>query len=474
MASVGGGSGSNFQSPLEPGQNYRVPLILMFCLYFMIGFITVMNDVLIPSLKSVFKFTDADNGKLMLIQFCFFIAYFVMSIPSGMIISKIGYKKGLAVALCVMASGLLLFLPAASLVSFPFFLFALFVVASGVTLLQVALNPYITALGSPETASSRMNLGGSLNSFATFIGPIIGGSLILNECLTTTTEKVDAVRAPYIVLSLVTFAIAIVLLMVKLPKLKMEGEASKFDFSVWKYSHLRKGAYSIFYYVGAEVAIGSLLILYLQTDEMGNIPEKLGASFLAYYWGSAMIGRFAGSFLAQKIKAEKLLVIVSTIAFSLVALSMLGVFMDHKMTVPVLQMGRDCVTQVYGIGFKNIVVPISAVLLMLVGLFNSVMWPAIFPLGINKLGTKTASGSGIMITMVVGGAVIPFVLAFLATGYKIGVDEAKNAVLLFGFKGVGFKLSFALALICYGYLVYYGKKGHKISDADAAELQQFQ
>jgi len=306
MASVGGGSGSNFQSPLEPGQNYRVPLILMFCLYFMIGFITVMNDVLIPSLKSVFKFTDADNGKLMMIQFCFFVAYFVMSIPSGMIIAKIGYKKGLAVALCVMASGLLLFLPAASMVSFSFFLFALFVVASGLTLLQVALNPYITALGSPETAASRMNLGGSLNSFATFIGPIIGGSLILNECLTTTTEKVDAVRAPYIALSLVTFAIAIVLLMVKLPKLKMEGEASKFDFSVLKYSHLRKGAYSIFYYVGAEVAIGSLLILYLQTEEMGNIPEKLGASFLAYYWGSAMIGRFVGSFYCSKIESREI------------------------------------------------------------------------------------------------------------------------------------------------------------------------
>ncbi|MFM7022676.1 MAG: sugar MFS transporter [Flavobacteriales bacterium] len=474
MASVGGAGDAQFRTSIDPGNKYTGTLALMFALFFMIGFITVMNDVLIPSLKAVFEFTEADTAKLMLIQFCFFAAYGIMSIPSGKILQRVGYKKGLAISLAVVATGLLLFLPAASLISYPFFLFALFIVGSGLALLQVALNPYISVLGSAETAASRLNLGGALNSTATFIGPIIGGSIILSDCLPDIQSKVDAVQMPYIVLSVVTFLIAGILYKSNLPVIEGHSGADVvLEGSAWRFSHLRKGAFSIFFYVGVEVAIGSLLILYLKEPEMGGIEEKLAASLLAYYWGSAMVGRFIGSYVARKMPAGRLIVIVSAVALILVVLSMLPVFMDSFMDINVLSMGSNCKTGEFELGFKNVHVPVAAFLLVLVGLFNSVMWPSIFPLGINRLGKYTSSGSGFMVTMVLGGAVIPVVQGFVAKGLKIGQDAAGHEEHLFGFDGFGFKISFLLSLVCYAYILYFGWKGHKVNEEElkAAGLQ---
>lgn len=436
MASIGGGE-QKISGSFDPKGNYTVPLILMISLYFMIGFITVMNDVLIPSLKGLFKFGPTENWKAMLIQFCFFIAYGIMSIPAGMIIKKVGYKKGLALALAIMGVGLLLFIPASYVISYGFFLFALFVVAIGLAILQVAINPYISALGAPETASSRMNLGGALNSFATFIGPIIGASLILKETLTDPLEKASAVRGPYIVLAIVTVSIAAVLYFINLPKIQSQEDETGEAPSIWKFKHLLLGSGAIFFYVGAEVAIGSILILYLKSSI--GLAENLASSLVAYYWGSAMIGRLIGSAIGQKVTSEKLLTAVSIVAILLVSLSMLGVFSNMNMNIPVMEMKTE---GGFAMNFPVVTIPVSAFLLVLVGLFNSVMWPCIFPLGIRNLGTATSAGSGLMVTMVMGGAFIPLFQGWLADV-------------------VGYQYSFIVCLICYLYILYFAVKGYK-------------
>jgi FHS family L-fucose permease-like MFS transporter len=436
MASIGG-SEQKLSGSYDPKGSYTVPLILMISLYFMIGFITVMNDVLIPSLKGLFKFGPTENWKAMLIQFCFFIAYGIMSIPAGMIIKKVGYKKGLALALAIMGVGLLLFVPASYIISYGFFLFALFVVAIGLAILQVAINPYISALGAPETASSRMNLGGALNSFATFIGPIIGASLILKESLTDPLEKASAVRGPYIVLAIVTVAIAALLYFINLPKIASQEDETGESPSIWKFNHLLYGAGAIFFYVGAEVAIGSILILYLKSSI--GLAENLASSLVAYYWGSAMIGRLIGSAIGQKISSQNLLAAVSTIALILVSLSMMGVFNEMTMSIPVMEMKTEGGFQM---NFPVVTIPVAAFLLVLVGLFNSVMWPCIFPLGIRNLGSSTSAGSGLMVTMVMGGAFIPFFQGVLA-------DK------------IGYQNSFFICLICYAYILFFAIKGYK-------------
>ncbi len=437
MASIGGGSSKVDGSNYNPKANYTAPLVLMISLYFMIGFITVMNDVLIPSLKGLFQFSEKETWKVMLIQSCFFIAYAIMSIPAGMIIKKIGYKKGLALALSVMGLGLLLFVPASMAISYAFFLVALFVVAIGLAILQVAINPYISALGSPETASSRMNLGGAMNSFATFIGPIIGASFILVEGITDPIAKSEAVRGPYILLALLTFAIAAILYFVSLPKIASQEEETGETENVFRFKHLLYGSGAIFFYVGAEVAIGSLLILYLKTDF--GVNERSASSLVAYYWGSAMIGRLIGSALGQRVKSETMLTAVTIVALVLVFCSMLGVFSEMKMDVPVMIMKTE---NGVSFNFPLVTVPVAAFLLVLVGLFNSVMWPCIFPLGINKLGTATSSGSGLMVTMVAGGAFIPMLQGILADN-------------------IGYKYSFVVCLLCYAYILFFAVKGYK-------------
>ncbi|HVD99719.1 MAG TPA: sugar MFS transporter [Cytophagaceae bacterium] len=437
MASIGGGATNMNGSNYNPKTNYTAPLVLMISLYFMIGFITVMNDVLIPSLKGLFHFGPTETWKVMLIQFCFFIAYAIMSIPAGSIIKKIGYKKGLALALSIMGVGLLLFVPASMVISYGFFLFALFVVAIGLAILQVAINPYITALGAPETASSRMNLGGAMNSFATFTGPIIGAAFILVEGITDPTQKAEAVRGPYILLALLTLAIATVLYFVKLPKIaSQEAETGETE-SIFNFKHLLYGSGAIFFYVGAEVAIGSLLILYFKNDF--GISERYASGLVAYYWGSAMIGRLIGSALGQKIKSETMLTVVTIVALALVACSMLGVFTTMKLDIPVMIMKTD---QGVYFDFPLVNIPVAAFLLVLVGLFNSVMWPCIFPLGISKLGTATSNGSGLMVTMVAGGAFIPLLQGMLADS-------------------IGYKYSFLVCLLCYAYILFFAVKGYK-------------
>jgi len=426
--------------------NYGVPLALMVSLFFMIGFITVMNDVLIPSLKGLF---NLHSWKVMLVQSCFFGAYAIMSIPAGNLIQKIGYKKGLAVSLGIMAFGLLLFIPASDLILYPFFLFALFVVGVGLTILQVAINPYIVALGPEETGASRLNLGGALNSTATFIGPILGGAFILDKSLIDPIQKAAAVKGPYIALAILTLTIAVILYFLKLPKLKSEVEEGEIlEGSIWNFKHLISGALSIFFYVGAEVAIGSILILYLVEDHLIKASsevinhfgeEKLASSLLAYYWGSAMIGRLIGSAIGQKVRAEIMLRVVAFLAVLFVGISITGVFDSEYLNIKIMILDFNIS---FPIVFKSVQIPVSILLLILVGLLNSVMWPCIFPLSLTGLGKYTSKGSGILVTMVAGGALIPPLQGKLA-------------------HIVGYGYSFAIILICYLYILYFSVKGYK-------------
>jgi FHS family L-fucose permease-like MFS transporter len=401
-------------------KSYVVPLMLMVSLYFGIGFITAMNDILVPHFKDLFHLT---NVKALLVQFCFFGAYFVMSVPSGKIVGRIGYKSGIVVALTVMGLGLLLFLPASVVIFYPLFLFALFVVGSGLALLQVAINPYVGALGAPETAASRLNLAGFFNSIATTIAPRIGAAFIFIAAGATVAQLAHSVRMPYAILAVCAFAMAIITAFVSLPDLVEKGaDKTESDGSAWRFSHLRLGALAIFFYVGAEVATGSIMITFLGQPSMGGLTHEMAAKYVSLYWLGAMSGRFIGFFALRWVRAQRALAFVS----------LLGCLL---MLTTVLTQGH-----------------VAMWAAVACGLCNSVMWPCIFPLSLAGLGKFTSQGSGILVTMVVGGAVIPEIQGFLADSF-------------------GYQRSFVIVLVCYAYLLFFALKGHRNTNvADAANL----
>jgi MFS transporter, FHS family, L-fucose permease len=391
-------------------RNYTVPLTLMVSLYFGIGFITALNDILIPHFKDLFHLT---NVTALLVQFCFFGAYFVMSLPSGWIVGRVGYKRGIVVALSVMGFGLLLFLPASIIIFYPLFLFALFVVGSGLALLQVAINPYVGALGTPETAASRLNLAGGFNSFATVCAPGVGAAFIFIAAGASAAQLARSVRIPYVILATCAFAMAVITAFVQLPNvIEQGGVKSVTDGSAWSFSHLRLGALAIFFYVGAEVAIGSVMINFLGQASMGGLSHAAATRYVQLYWGSAMVGRFIGFFALRWIRAQRALAFVSLIAAFLV----LTTIATHG--------------------------HIAMWAIVSCGLFNSVMWPCIFPLSVQGLGRFTSQGSGILIMMVVGGAVIPEIQGFLADSF-------------------GYQRSFAIVLLCYAYILFFALRGHR-------------
>jgi FHS family L-fucose permease-like MFS transporter len=386
-------------------------MALMLALYFSIGFITALNDILIPHFKDLFHLT---NVLALLVDLCFFGAYFVMSLPSGWIVGRIGYKYGIIAALSTMGLGLLLFVPASIVISYPVFLLALFIVGSGLALLQVAINPYVGALGRPETASSRLNLCGGLNSLATTIAPRAGAAFIFIAAGATTAQLARSVRMPYLLLAAFTFFVAVVAKFVPLPELIERPSArSTGRGGAWQFTHLRLGAAAIFSYVGVEVAIGSILINFLGQPEMGSIPHIAAAGYVSLYWAGAMIGRFIGSFALLYIRAQRALAAVAVSAFVLVAVT------------------------IFGHGHTALWAIVSC------GLFNSVMWPCIFPLSLQELGEFTSQGSGILVTMVVGGAIIPEIQGFLADHF-------------------GYQHSFIVVLLCYAYLIYFAVSGYKV------------
>jgi FHS family L-fucose permease-like MFS transporter len=388
---------------------YTIPLLLMVSLYFAIGFITSLNDILVPHFRQAFHLT---NVLALLVQMCFFGAYFVMSVPSGWIIGRIGSKSGIVAALSTMSAGLLLFLPASILGSYPLFLFALFVVGSGLALLQVAINPYVGALGKPETAAARLNLCGFLNSFATTIAPRLGATFIFIAAGATTAQLLHSVRVPYLLLALAAALMAALFYFVNLPELIEKAtdvtptDLANAKTSAWQFRNLRLGALAIFFYVGVEVAIGSLMINFLGQPSMGSMTPLHAANYVSLYWGGAMVARLLGFFVMQKVNAKSALLFVSILGVIAVTITIFG----------------------HG--------PVALWAIVSCGLFNSVMWPCIFPMSLEGLGRFTTQGSGILVTMIVGGAIIPEVQGWLADHY-------------------GYQPSYAVVLLCYAYLVFF-------------------
>jgi FHS family L-fucose permease-like MFS transporter len=410
----------------ETTSSYTAPLAIVTTLFFMWGFLTCLNDILVPHLKSIF---DLNYAQVMLVQFAFFGAYFLFSIPSAKIIDGMGYQRSMVVGLLTMGVGAFLFVPAASAPSFALFLVALIVLAAGITCLQVAANPYVTVLGKPQTASSRLNLTQAFNSLGTFLAPFFGGLLILSAAPKAMDEiramspdalqayrlhEAATVKTPYVGLGIALVVLAVAIGSFKLPKIPQAQHkvGEKVNDSIWRHPNLIFGAIGIFVYVGAEVAIGSFLVNYFTQPEIGGLTEKVAASFVAFYWGGAMVGRFIGSGLLQKMKTGQLLAICSVCAAALVATSMLstGHFAMYS--------------------------------IILVGFFNSIMFPSIFTLGVAELGPLTGDGSGFMIMAIVGGAVIP--LAQGAIADRIGIHHA-----------------FFLPVICYLYILFFALSGSK-------------
>ncbi|WDD97517.1 sugar MFS transporter [Thalassomonas actiniarum] len=406
----------------QTGKDYRFALTSLTSLFFMWGFITCLNDILIPHLKGVF---DLSYSQAMLVQFCFFGAYFVVSLPSGALVKRLGYQKGIVLGLVIAALGCLCFYPAASLHSYAIFLLALFILASGITLLQVSANPYVSILGEVKTASSRLTMTQAFNSLGTTVAPFFGAYLILEQAseAISATASAQQVQMPYVFLAALLLLLAAVFAALKLPDMSAEitqnqtgkgdGENHQLK-SAWHYRHLMLGAVGIFVYVGAEVAIGSFLVNFFTDPNIGAMEESAAAKYIAYYWGGAMVGRFIGAAAMQKIAAGKALCFNAVVAMVLV---FVAIFASGQLAM-------------------------SAILL--VGLCNSIMFPTIFSLALNGLGKLTSQGSGILCLAIVGGAIIPLLQGVLADN-------------------IGIQASFGLPILCYGFIAYYGLSGSKAS-----------
>ena len=400
------------QSASNKQNGYRFALVSLTSLFFMWGLITSLNDVLIPRLKAVFELSYTEA---MMVQFCFFFAYFVVSLPAGSLVKRIGYKSGIIIGLIIAGIGCACFYPAAAFQSYNYFLAALFVLASGITLLQVAANPYVTVLGDSETASSRLTMTQAFNSLGTSIGPWIGGILILGSATNAVENSIadaSSVQMPYLALAGALILMAAIFAVLKLPSVDVEEDAAAApsEGSAWTYSHLVLGAVAIFLYVGAEVSIGSFLINFLGEPNIAGLEEMDAAKYVSFYWGGAMIGRFIGAAAMQYVAAGKALAFSALAASALVALA---VFTDGQ---------------------------VAMWSILFVGLFNSIMFPTIFSLGLKGLGQHTSQGSGILCLAIVGGAIVPLLQGVLADTY--GVQPA-----------------FLLAIACYVYIVFYGLKG---------------
>jgi MFS transporter, FHS family, L-fucose permease len=412
----------------DRGGRYTGALITVTTLFFMWGFLTALNDILVPHLKSIF---DLDYTQVILVQFAFFSAYFFFSIPSGMLIDRVGYKRAMVTGLAIMSLAAAMFVPAARVPSFPLFLAALLALGAGITLLQVTANPYVTVLGLAKTASSRLNLTQAFNSLGTTIAPYFGSLLILNvvgakpatELHAMAPDALQAYRLqqassvilPYIGLSLTLLVLAVIIAAAKLPGIPQAARRSASganSASVWKQRHLVLGAVGIFAYVGAEVAIGSFLVNYFGVRAIGGLAPDRAARLVSLYWFGAMVGRFIGAWVLRYVRTGIVLAFNAVVACALVLFS-------------VMSSGHLAIGSI-----------------LLVGLFNSIMFPSIFALGVAELGPLTGDGSGVLNMAIVGGAVIPLLAGALAD--KIGIQHA-----------------FVLPAVCYLYILYYALRGSR-------------
>lgn len=446
--------------------SYAVPLVTITVLFFMWGFITCMNDILIPYLKELFQLSYVGS---LLVQFCFFGAYFVgsliyflISYTKGDPINKVGYKKGILFGILLAAFGCVLFYPAATYASYPLFLTALFVLGLGFTVLQITANAYVSLLGSEDSASSRLNLTQAFNAFGTTIAPILGGHLIFELFSAADGSfSASATRIPYLIFGAILLLVALLIAYVKLPSFKTEESEKVKGFGVLKFTHLKLGVLAMFCYVGAEVAIGSFIISFLK--ETKGMEEMVSKNYLSLYWGGAMIGRFVGAISlnhtlsqAKKIvymlatSAAVFLLILSIVNLSFAEISFFLVFI--AMNFFAFLIGKSAPARTLAI-FSSINVCLLAFAMLSsgdmaiysilgIGLFNSIMFSNIFTLSIAKLGSYTSQGSSLLVMAILGGAIMPLVQAAIA-------DQ------------IGVHYSFVLPLICYLYIFYFGMYGAK-------------
>jgi len=422
-------------------KSHRSAFIVITTLFFLWGFITVLVDSLIPRLRDVFELTYFQAG---LVQFAFFGAFFILSIPAGFILSKIGYKKGIILGLSTMAMGCLLFYPAASFRNFGIFLVGYFTLAGGITILQVAANPYVALLGTEDGASSRLNLSQAFNSLGTAIAPLIGASFLLSDTIKSSDEimamdevsqnayyisEAGTVQTPFLMIAAFIGLLVIFFLFTNLPKLMHESPRDGYG-KLLKNKLVRMGAFSIFLYVGAEVAIGSYLVNYFldmnlvtvitENNTMSNLVrfllnteissldgKAIVGAFVVFYWSGAMVGRFIGAYLTKVMAPTGILSIFAGLAIIMLLISI----------------NTQGLTAMWSI--------------LAVGLFNSIMFPTIFTLTLDGLGGLKPQASGLLCTAIVGGAIIPPLYGYLTDT-------------------LGFKLALLLLILCYSYIIFFG------------------
>ena len=398
----------------SPG--YVIPFITVTALFFVFGFITNLNMALVPHLRSIF---DLPYGLAMLAESAFFLAYFVFSSPTSKLIEMIGYKRTMVVALFIQVAGCLLFVPAAKMVSFPLFLTAVFVVGAGITALQTSANPYVSILGPEHSAPIRLTLAQALNSLGGTLAPLVAGAFILTDPdkIASKASIADTVRGPYIAIAAALLVLGLAVAFSHLPPVAetlafrpgKEGDPV-LSRSIWGYKHTVLAALGIFFYVGVEVGLASIAVNYFKSQGMSSLKT---ASFLvSLYWFGALVGRLLGSWILTKVKSGKLVSIFGFAAAAMIAISM-------------VTSGNVAIWS-----------------LVLCGFLNSIMFPNIFTLGIAGLGPMTSKGSGLIMTAVVGGAVIPYLFGALAD--KVGIQHA-----------------FVIPIICYLYIAYFGMWGSR-------------
>ena len=415
-------------------RRYLVPFILVTSLFFLWAFGVNLNDILIPHLKKAFRLTDFRSS---LVQTAFFGGYFLAALPAGWLMEKIGYKRGILVGLLTCAAGAFLFIPAASVRLYVFFLFALFVMACGQGVLEVAANPYVTILGPAESSERRLNFAQSFNSVGAVVTPIVGAAFILSGVEYTQARlaamtpaqlqayqiaEANTVKLPYLVIACVFLAVALLIFFSRLPEVKeedggMRGETRSGLRGLWPYKHLLKGVLAQFFYVGAQIGVASFVIRFAQYTVAG-IPEKHAANYLKLHLLGFMIGRFTGSAVMKNVAASRLLSLFGVSALTCLIVVLLGT----------------------GIA------PVWA--LVLLGFFHSIMFfPTIFALSIKHLGPHTKLGSSLLVMSIIGGAVFP-----AAMGYISDVSNIRYA--------------FVVPFVCHIYVLYFAARGYR----PAAEL----
>ncbi|WP_267395416.1 MULTISPECIES: sugar MFS transporter [unclassified Sphingomonas] len=415
--------------PAAAGGSYRSALSLLASLFFMWGFITVINGTLLPHLRSVFNLSYTQTT---LIESVWFIAYFFASIPSAKLIERVGYQRSMVIGLAMMAVGALIMVPAARLPSYEVTLFALFVIASGITLLQVAANPYVAVVGTPETASSRLNLVQAFNSAGATLAPLFGGYLILGRttsgtaaagaaALTPAERLADAqsVVLPYLIVAAVLAVLAVVIARFPLPAMgaatQRSAKADRQGQSLWKHRNLVFGIPAIFIYLIAEIGVGNLFINFVSQPNIGNLTHQQASDYLFLLWGGMMVGRLVGAFVMQKVEAGRVLAVASIGA---AVVMLIAAFTSGHVAMWAL---------------------------ISVGLFHSIMFPTIFTLGIRGLGPLTEEGSGLLIMAIAGGSLV-VVQGWLADTY-------------------GLQTSFLLTAACELYVLFYAVWGSRVTEA---------